>query len=233
MIEFPPTPKPTELAEARLLQLILNDEFPPNSILPAERTLAEQLGVTRPTLREALQRLARDGWLDIQQGKPTRVRNYWQEGTLAILGTVAQYQAELPDGFIDQVLTVRELIAPAYTQAAVDAKPVKTTKFISGLLDLPDTPKAYAQADWDLHQKLTIFSGNPVFTLILNGFKDLYPILAERYFTLHLHRAHSQQYYQQLYQSALDQDGKAASTLTQKFLEEARSFWSTLEFHNG
>lgn len=233
MVDFPPAPKPTELAEARLLQLILNEQYPPNSTLPAERTLAEQLGVTRPTLREVLQRLARDGWLDIQQGKPTRVCNYWQEGTLAILGTVAQRQAELPNGFIDQVLSVRELLAPAYTQAAVDAEPVKTSKFISGLLDLPDTPKAYAQADWDLHQKLTILSGNPVFTLILNGFKDLYPILAERYFALSIHRAHSLRYYKLLYQAALDKDSNAASTLTQKVMEEARTFWSTLELHNG
>ena len=74
--------KPAEFAENRLIQAIISGHFPINSNLPAERELAAQLGVTRPTLREALQRIARDGWIEIRHGKPTRVRNYWQEGNL-------------------------------------------------------------------------------------------------------------------------------------------------------
>ncbi|MGC6744236.1 GntR family transcriptional regulator [Escherichia coli] len=41
----------------------------PGLFLPAERELSELIGVTRTTLREVLQRLARDGWLTIQHGK--------------------------------------------------------------------------------------------------------------------------------------------------------------------
>ena len=70
-----PTPKPAEVAESRLVQAILDGDFPINSTLPAERELAHLLGITRPTLREVLQRLSRDGWLEIRHGKPTRVRN--------------------------------------------------------------------------------------------------------------------------------------------------------------
>ena len=57
---------------------IWNNRFPPGSILPAERELSELIGVTRTTLREVLQRLARDGWLTIQHGKPTKVNNFWK-----------------------------------------------------------------------------------------------------------------------------------------------------------
>ena len=74
-MDWQPIQKPAEVAESRLLESILSGSFPINRTLPGERELAKQLGVTRPTLREALQRLARDGWLDIQQGKPTRVRD--------------------------------------------------------------------------------------------------------------------------------------------------------------
>jgi GntR family transcriptional regulator, negative regulator for fad regulon and positive regulator of fabA len=70
--------------------------FPPGSNLPGERELAVQFGVTRPTLREVLQRLERDGWIEIRQGKPTRVRDYWQEGNLAVLVAVALIKGELP-----------------------------------------------------------------------------------------------------------------------------------------
>lgn len=43
--------------------------------------------MTRTTLREVLQRLARDGWLTIQHGKPTKVNNFWETSGLNILET--------------------------------------------------------------------------------------------------------------------------------------------------
>ena len=56
--------KPQQFAEHTLLMHILNNTYPPGSRLPNERELAEQIGVTRPTLRETLQRLAREKWLN-------------------------------------------------------------------------------------------------------------------------------------------------------------------------
>jgi len=64
MMQWDTPMKPAELAENRLVEAILEGTFPINSSLPAERELAEMLGVTRPTLREVLQRLSRDGWLE-------------------------------------------------------------------------------------------------------------------------------------------------------------------------
>jgi DNA-binding FadR family transcriptional regulator len=34
---------------------------------------------------------------------------------------------------------------------------------------LDDTPEAFASFDWTLHHILTVASGNPAYTLILNG----------------------------------------------------------------
>lgn len=61
---------PAGFAEEYIIESIWNNRFPPGTILPAERELSELIGVTRTTLREVLQRLARDGWLTIQHGKP-------------------------------------------------------------------------------------------------------------------------------------------------------------------
>ena len=111
--------RPAELIESRLINAIVAGEFAINSNLPPERDLAQQLGVTRPTLREALQRLARDGWIEIRHGKSTRVRDYWHEGNLAVLGTIAHHQDHLPAEFVPNLLQVRELLAPAYARLAV------------------------------------------------------------------------------------------------------------------
>ena len=100
------TLKPSISAEQQILAGIQSGKYPIGSNLPPERELARDLQVTRPTLREVLQRLARDGWLDIHHGRPTKVRNYLEDGYLTILSTLAEKMEEIPAELIDQILNV-------------------------------------------------------------------------------------------------------------------------------
>ena len=68
--------RPTQFVEQRIIRSILDHTYAPHSKLPGERDLAKQMGVTRPTIRETLQRLAKEGWIRIQHGKPTAVNDY-------------------------------------------------------------------------------------------------------------------------------------------------------------
>lgn len=52
----------------QLRTLILKGELPPGSRLPAERDLAVQLGVSRPSLREALIALEVQGYIEVHMG---------------------------------------------------------------------------------------------------------------------------------------------------------------------
>jgi DNA-binding FadR family transcriptional regulator len=53
---------------SQLRSLILDGEFPVGSRLPAERDLAVQLGVSRPSLREALIALEVEGYIEVRMG---------------------------------------------------------------------------------------------------------------------------------------------------------------------
>ena len=75
-----PLIKPAQHAEHHIVASILDGAWPPGTQLPGERELAGQLGVTRQTLRETLQRLGQDRWITISHGKPTVVNDYWQAG---------------------------------------------------------------------------------------------------------------------------------------------------------
>lgn len=57
----------------RIETLILEGTLKPGERLPAERTLAEEFGVSRPSLREALQKLAARGLLTSRHGGGTFV----------------------------------------------------------------------------------------------------------------------------------------------------------------
>ena len=56
-----------QIAE-QLRVLIGRGEFPVGARLPAERDLARQLGVSRPTVREALIAMEVEGWVEIRTG---------------------------------------------------------------------------------------------------------------------------------------------------------------------
>jgi GntR family negative regulator for fad regulon and positive regulator of fabA len=227
-MDWHPAPKPAELAETRLLAAILDGRFPVNSALPGERDLAGQLGVTRPTLREALQRLARDGWVEIQHGKPTRVRDYWHEGNLAVLATIAQAPARPAADFVGHLLEVRALLAPAYTRQALERASAEIADLLAGYELLADTPAAFARADWNLHRLLTRRAANPVFPLLLNSFESLSIAMGEPYFTLPECRQHSRTYYRALLRLARSGAAARAETLTRGVMQESLALWRRL-----
>jgi GntR family transcriptional regulator, negative regulator for fad regulon and positive regulator of fabA len=218
--------RPAAYAEEALLTAILDGTYPPGSSLPGERDLAAQLGVTRPTLRETMQRLACDGWLTIQQGKATRVNDYWWEGGLNTLGSIVRYSRSLPPNFVTNLLEVRLALAPAYTRAAVTRDADTLLAYLREHESLDDTPRALAIFDWGLHRTLTIASGNPVYTLILNGFAGFYQEMASLYFALEAARASSRAFYADLAAMAGRGDADGAEGLARAVMQESIVLWS-------
>ena len=217
--------KPAQMCENRLVAAILDGTFPVNSNLPAERDLAARLGVTRPTLREVLQRVARDGWLEIHHGRATRVRDYWREGNLVVLAAIAAHSEQLPADFAANMLTVRFLLAPAYTRLAIERAPRAVIAALQPCLALDDDATAFTEADWHLQHELTILSGNPVFTLIYNSFSNLYQTLGEVYFRVPENRELSRTFYRELHECAQNGDADCASALIARVMLTSRERW--------
>jgi GntR family negative regulator for fad regulon and positive regulator of fabA len=221
--------RPNDYAEQSLVTAILEGTFAPGDTLPGERALAAELGVTRPTLREALQRLARDGWLTVQQGKSTVVNNFWQDGGLNVLSAMVQHSDHLPPNFVADLLEVRLHLAPAYTRAAVERAGDEVAAFLDGRSTLSDMPAAYARFDWQLHRLLTLKSGNPIYTLILNGFANFYEEIAQLYFATAEARQLSRQFYDDLAQAAANHDAATAEHLARTVMEASIELWRETE----
>lgn len=228
MNDWEPPQRPNAYAEHSLISAILDGTFPPGSTLPGERTLAAELGVTRPTLREALQRLARDGWLTVRQGKATVINNFWQDGGLNVLSALVQHGDHLPANFVTQLLEVRLNLAPAYTRAAVLHAPELVAEYVGRYQHLSDTAESFASFDWQLHRHLTLCSGNPIYTLIINGFSDFYEELARRYFAAADDRRRSRNFYADLAQAAAARDADRAENVSRAAMMESITSWQNL-----
>lgn len=217
--------RPSERAEHALVAAILDSKFSPGSALPGERALAGQLGVTRPTLREAIQRLARDGWLTVAHGKPTVVNDFWSKGGLNVLGKLIEYPKHLPVDFIPNLLEVRLQLAPAYMRAAIARAPTAVADLLTTAAVIDDPPELFARFDWLLHQQMTILSGNPIYTLILNGFGGFYEDIARVYFSKDGTRDLSVAFYKDLRRIAINADPAAAEALARRVMLISLDVW--------
>jgi len=220
--------RPSAYAEHRLVTALLDGTYPPGSTLPNERSLSVELGVTRPTLREVLQRLAREGWIKIQQGKPSRVRDYWTRGGLSLLGTIAEHPQDIPDNAIFHLLEIRALFMPAAAAQAAAAVPEEIAAcFADGLL-LEDAPRAYAVFDWQWQVLVTRRSGNPYFPMILNDFASVFKKAGIRYFSEPTSRAASKSFYRQIHQAIIGHK-KSVHGLVEAAMRKSIQIWQALE----
>ncbi|MCE2571922.1 fatty acid metabolism transcriptional regulator FadR [Motilimonas eburnea] len=173
---------PAGVAEEYLIDSIWNARFPPGSILPAERELSEMIGVTRTTLREVLQRLARDGWLTIRHGKPTQVNDIWQTSGLNILETLARLEGDKVPLLIDQLLSARTNISAIFIRGAIKRNPERVLEVVAQLPDADADSQTFVDFDYRFYHQLAMASENMIYVLVLNGFRNLYQKLGILYF---------------------------------------------------
>ncbi|EIO4563433.1 fatty acid metabolism transcriptional regulator FadR [Vibrio parahaemolyticus] len=126
---------PAGFAEKYIIESIWNGRFPPGSILPAERELSELIGVTRTTLREVLQRLARDGWLTIQHGKPTKVNQFMETSGLHILDTLMTLDVDNATNIVEDLLAARTNISPIFMRYAFKANKENSERTIKNVIE--------------------------------------------------------------------------------------------------
>ena len=217
-----PAVKPAVHAETQIMEAILDGRWPPGHALPAERILATELGVTRPTLRETLQRLSREGWVTIAHGKPTRVNDYLTCGGLGVLSSMARYGGQLSESMVKSLLEARVILLPAVAGHAFDTDPAALSRFLSSVPE--NTAKAMAAYDWELQICMVTAAKNPILGLIFNDFTPMYQLWCESYFEDPAARERSLAYYADLAEALAA--GRSPAPLVAEMMKEALDAWT-------
>ena len=226
MVAPAPPLRPTQYAEKMLVTSILDGKYPPGATLPNERRLAAQLGITRPTLRETLQRLAGEGWVKIRHGKSTVVNDYWQHGGLGLLSTLAKYGDYLPNGFITHLLEVRLTMLPLVAAQSAAHHPSLMVDYLSQAERLAENSRAFSDYDWNLQLLMARNCGNPVFALILNDFTPIFKTMAIQYFSEKTARLASRNYYRQLGDMIKNGGHKGVQGVVKKAMAQSIAIWT-------
>lgn len=146
----------------RLVTAIALGEFVPGQRLPSERDLAQQLEVSRTSVREALHRLAGAGYVEIVRGRSggAYVRQSWGPVSAAtVQRTLSPNWADF-EALFDLRTLVEGLIArtAAERHSESDVAPIRDA--LAAYVDAPDREASRA-ADQALHSAIAGATGNP------------------------------------------------------------------------
>ncbi len=134
----------------------------PGTKIPSEKSLADMLGVSRVSVREALQMLSSLGLLETTHGGGTYVREY--SGEVFLNPLLPMLALDTPD--ILHVLEYRKMIEKGIVSLVVEragsAEIEELESAFHAMVEHKNDPRAFAQADLSFHLALARATANPV-----------------------------------------------------------------------
>ncbi|MGZ3506084.1 MAG: FadR/GntR family transcriptional regulator [Vulcanimicrobiaceae bacterium] len=159
----------TDEAIEKIKAMIVAGELRPGDRLPKEPELADRLGLSRNSLREAVRALALVRVLDVRQGDGTYVTSLEPELLLDAMKFVLDFHR---DTTMLQLFEVRRILEPAAVAMAtvrVSDSEIARLREILGTATPDSSIEDFVRADIEFHQCLNAASGNQVLCSIIEG----------------------------------------------------------------
>ena len=183
----------------QLERLVISGELEVGETLPPERELAKSLGVSRPVLHEAIVELASRGFLAIEPRRGVKVRDYYREGTMAILESIVlRDDWGFPPEVIADAAAFRRLIELECARLAagrrggdcaaqLEAAAARERELHARAAALGGPPSgslldALTEFDVGFHALLARASGSRVLPLVMNSIAPAYRGLVRRFY---------------------------------------------------
>ncbi len=183
--------KTDSLVEAfvkRFEELIISGKLTIGHKIPSERDLAKKLGVSRPVVHEGLIILEQKGLVSIRPRHGVTVNDYRMHGSLAILQSLITYSSgQLEPHILESLLATRILIETETVRLAAINRTGQQLEQFRAIVNeektlLPSQTQAIVDVDFRFHHLVALASGNVVYPLLLNSFKQVYTNLTYQFF---------------------------------------------------
>jgi GntR family transcriptional repressor for pyruvate dehydrogenase complex len=159
----------TDEAIEKIKEMIISGALSPGDRLPREADLAERLGLSRNSLREAVKALSLIHVLDVRQGDGTYVTSLEPSLLLDAMGFVIDFHR---DDTVLEFLEVRRILEPAATAMAASRMSQQDVAELRGLLEqLGETPsiEELVANDLEFHRRIALGAGNQVLCSLVDG----------------------------------------------------------------
>lgn len=211
----------------QLLGEVVDGSLAPGDPLPSERRLAELLGVSRPAVREALQRMSATRLVEVRHGGTTTVRDFQQYAGLDLLPRLLVRDGELDPDVARSVVEARFAIAPGMVrlaaQRAVRAPQARRDAVSTalGALESAGDPVGRQRAALAFWDKVVDLADSIVFRLLFNSLRLAYEPAMEALAPLLDGEVSNAPGYRAVSEAVLAGDAEAACTAVDDLLRPA------------
>ena len=209
-----------EQVAEQIRRLITEGTLKPGDLLPPERELAQRLGVSRSSIRDAVRTLEVMGIVEPRQGHGTVVRDLSADSLIIPLASVLTRKREL----VSELLDVRRMIEPSLAaRAAKNATPDEIARMEDILRRHGEKLRdgvSTMEEDSEFHYAIALAARNSVVLKVLDVLMDLLVESRSRSLQVPGRPERSYKGHQAILRAIQRRDAKAAEKAVCKHLEE-------------
>ncbi len=202
---------------------ILKGRLKSGDQLPAERDLAQEFGVSRTAVREAIKTLREKGFVEAYSGRGTFITNERSQAIRHSLDRMIKINQ--PEGFI-QLAEARSILEPEIAAlAAVRADEQHLTMMrdaVAAMDRAQGDPDLYIEADLDFHLALAEAAGNQIILSLIDSIVGLLRAQRIRIFRAPGGPERGQVFHKRILAAIEQRDRVAAREAMKSHLEQVR-----------
>jgi GntR family transcriptional regulator, transcriptional repressor for pyruvate dehydrogenase complex len=191
--------------------------------LPAERDLAQEFGVSRTAVREAIKTLREKGLVEAYTGRGTFITNERSQAIRHSLDRMIKINQ--PEGFL-QLAEARSILEPEIAALAAiraDAQHLTMMREAVAVMDRSQSnPDAYIEADLDFHLALAEAAGNQIILSLIDSIVGILRAQRIRIFRAPGGPERGQVFHKRILAAVEQRDRAAAREAMRAHLEQVR-----------
>lgn len=215
---------------ARQLERMILKKLHPGDKLPSERELAESLGVSRSSIRDAIRSLELVGLVEPRQGSGTVVREISAESVMNPLTSVLRHKVEL----VTELLDFRKMLEPPLAARAATHASEDELAEMEEVLRRQDAKfrngEMAVEEDSEFHYGIAMASGNSVVLKLLDVLMDMLRDTRERSLQVEGRPQKSLAGHRKILAAIKRRDAEAAKSAMRRHLEDVEEIVLN-EFH--
>jgi GntR family transcriptional regulator, transcriptional repressor for pyruvate dehydrogenase complex len=204
-------------------QLIERGALKPGDRLPAERLLAVEVGVSRPSLRAGLRALAAMGVVEARHGSGTYIKG----GPPALAGEPLRMVAALHGLSPDQLFETRRLlevgVAGLAAERATAEQLTAMADEVAGMFASLESPPEHLAHDVRFHRAVAAGSNNPVIGALIEMISGLFFEQRRRSIERALDLRESAEQHRRIYLAIRKRDAERARSAMSEHLLQAQA----------
>jgi len=215
--------------------LIISGEISSGETLLSERELAAQMGISRPVVHEGLLELASKGFVTIKPRSGTVVNDLRKGGSLSLLISLSNYHGDIIAPHIQKSILDMRLLFEV-ENAKLAAKNITNSQLeefenfikIENSIDRTQILEV-SILDFSIHHLLAESSGNFLYPLLMNSFKEVYLHLLKKFYAEIEVCSSVFEFHAELYKTIKNHDEKKSENIMRAMLEHgAKHFEKTM-----